>query len=1249
MPSIVDAYVSLLPETSRIAPGLRDAVRDAERTLPKVTVEVDADTAKAEAQVDAAARDRKATIEVDADTLNASAQRAFAQMSSSATSAGADIGNSMGKGMHPALMAAGITAWAGIASSASGVLGLIPAALAGAGTSIGTLALGLDGVKDAWDATGKAAEDSGKAQENQAKAVTSAQQALRSAVQDEASAQKDVANARKDARQQLEDLNIQLRGGKLDERQAILDLKAAERDLRTGRFRDSIEYEQAQLRVDQAKQRVIESQDRQNDLQDRANEATAKGVEGADNVVAANQRLAATQQQVANAQASLAEAQNQTSSAADAAATAMANLSPSGQALVQTLQTLKPIWDDFRKSIQEPLLANLGPEITQLAGTYLPMLSGPLQEMSGLLNQAFVGFSDFLQQPETMQSISTILANVNESFRQFQPTMATLSQAFLQLTETGTQYLPQLGQVIDAVAQGFSEFVNSGSLGEWIHIGVQSFQDFVPVAFTVLDIFRELAPIGQALIPALGQILAAIQPAIAPMAETFGSFINVLTPAVELLGHLVSVVEGAVAPAYKQWFDAMTPVMQQLSAALLPVIQQLGPVLGQMAMTLSNVMVQGINTLLPVLIPLVQQMGQWLLAVVPLLPPLVELATSALPMVQQVVAPLLPLVTQLAGLFTNLANTVVPPLVAVIEGLSDTFSARFNIIKTVVETTWNVIKPILDLIKAKINEIADGPLGKILDIGGKLLGGPLGTTLLSGALNGPTTTTGTPVAAAMPGMVVPRQVGSDSGLTPASIGIKGQIAGAFPSITDIGGWRDSDAKQYPNEHVAGKAIDVMIPKDVLGTQQGSWLGDQIASFALRDPNVDYVIWNRQIIRKDGAKPYTGPHPHDDHVHVHTEGGSVPNLASFTPPTPSTSQVTAQSPLPTAVNTAAPVAAAAPSVTGAAMPTTLTRGSSRDQVAQAIIGEAQRRGFSREQTIAVLATAMQESNLNPTASGGGGAWQGIFQQDTSYPGRNDPNSNIGEFFNRLGAPTGDIWSQIFKLQQGTPITASNARTGYLTEIQSKTGAATELYDTLAGKVGVPSMGAFTSPQLGTATSPMYVTYGDGSAFAKQDGGGKELGQNILGGIMEIFGVDGSVFSNLLDTPVFQGFKGVMSMLTKPGPSGQSLLSSVMGGDGAALADPSGGLGAYAQTALGAVKGLTGVQPQPFGEFDVGGRDRRQPSDYHNPQAGSSPGPGNMNDYRIIQNFNGPTSAQQGFNAARDANIPRMRQGMRPLPS
>jgi hypothetical protein len=133
---------------------------------------------------------------------------------------------------------------------------------------------------------------------------------------------------------------------------------------------------------------------------------------------------------------------------------------------------------------------------------------------------------------------------------------------------------------------------------------------------------------------------------------------------------------------------------------------------------------------------------------------------------------------------------------------------------------------------------------------------------------------------------------------------------------------------------------------------------------------------------------------------------------------------------------------------------LTASSGKEQVAAAIIAEAQRRGFNAEQTKAVLSTALQESGLNPTSKGGGGAWHGIFQQDTSYPGRDDPNTNISEFFNRLGAPTNDIWGQIFALQQGQPY--ATGRKAYMSEIQSQLGNATSLYSQVAGSGGgVPS--------------------------------------------------------------------------------------------------------------------------------------------------------------------------------------------------
>lgn len=127
-----------------------------------------------------------------------------------------------------------------------------------------------------------------------------------------------------------------------------------------------------------------------------------------------------------------------------------------------------------------------------------------------------------------------------------------------------------------------------------------------------------------------------------------------------------------------------------------------------------------------------------------------------------------------------------------------------------------------------------------------------------------------------------------------------------------------------------------------------------------------------------------------------------------------------------------------------------------EVAAAIIREAQRRGYSPAQVIAILSTAMQESGLNPRAVSPNGLWKDIFQQDSSYAGRDNPSTAVSEFFNRLGAKGGpaspDIWKSIFWLQQAPGASSADAalssgRRAYLAEVQSQVGPATRLYHEL----------------------------------------------------------------------------------------------------------------------------------------------------------------------------------------------------------
>ena len=137
---------------------------------------------------------------------------------------------------------------------------------------------------------------------------------------------------------------------------------------------------------------------------------------------------------------------------------------------------------------------------------------------------------------------------------------------------------------------------------------------------------------------------------------------------------------------------------------------------------------------------------------------------------------------------------------------------------------------------------------------------------------------------------------------------------------------------------------------------------------------------------------------------------------------------------------------------------LTLNSRPHEVAAAIMHEAHRRGYSPYQTTAILATAMQESNLSPRAVSPNRQWQSIFQQDASYPGRRNPNLAIYEFFNRLdrhGGPSSpDIWKSIFWLQQrpGEPSAEAaytNGRQAYIREIRSQHHRAVAMYRDIVG--------------------------------------------------------------------------------------------------------------------------------------------------------------------------------------------------------
>lgn len=473
-----EASLSIVPDARAFKAKLE---ADLKRINAEYAVNITADLARARSELDRFRAEQEArTIHLRAEVDRDHLRRSFSSLQNDFSSLGSSLGQALkidaavvGVDLLPAL-ATGLASVAQALQQVAQAGLAVPGILAGIGASVGTLAVGLGGVKDAWSAVTKASDQSGTALARTAQQGIANTNALRNAKIDEARAQKDVAQAYKDARQSLEDLNIEQRGGVLSEKEAILDAARARRDLATGRYKDALDYEEAQLRVEQADQRVVEARQHNIELQRKVSDANTKGIEGSDQVVAANERLVRSHQAVQAAQASL-DTQG-AGGAADKVAEAMAKLAPNAREFVQAMIDLKPTFAEFRSNTQQALFAGMAESIKTLAARDLPMLRTGFSGIATALNRDFKQLFASLGSDNSVGLIGRILGNTGIADGKIQAAIEPIVHAVEVLTAAGSDSLPRLADAMDHVAERFERFISQadqdGRLKKWIDDGL---------------------------------------------------------------------------------------------------------------------------------------------------------------------------------------------------------------------------------------------------------------------------------------------------------------------------------------------------------------------------------------------------------------------------------------------------------------------------------------------------------------------------------------------------------------------------------------------------------------------------------------------------------------------------------------------------------------------------------------------------------------------------------------------------------
>lgn len=681
-----------------------------------IPVRLDLDLTRARAGLEAfLARRRNLEVKVDFVGLGAIRNLTIGGLSGDVTkaaSAMALLGGAAGAALG-AVSALGV-----------GIAALGPAAIAG----ISTLAVGLNGVKDAFSALSAADDSAATDTAANAQARVTAERGVRDAKKESKQAEQDLTRARKDAQKQMRDLNLEVRGGVLSEKEAQLDLADARKDL--ANLKPGDDYERAQLRVAKAEQSLIETRYRNNDLAEKQQETNAKGVEGSDLVTAAKDRQTAAEERLADAQAALTQAMSGSSSAQDKAAQALAKLAPEARAFALTVQNqVKPAFAELvGQPTQNALFAGSAEGIKQLTDVMFPVLGRGMTGVATQINGLTKDFAEFWKAPENLGAIESIfsgtasfIGGLGPGLKQATTGLLSIGQAF---EPVAAQIGASVGNLAGSIMQPFTDALNSGALtqllGQFGPILDGLGAGLQPVIAGFIQIGNTVAPLVG---PFFAQLGASLGQLAGPLGDLGATFLQTITPLLPVVSEFASQLLTAVRP--------LLPILGQIAGSLLTALQPaIGP-LGQIAQVVGGALAQAITALAPSIGPLSSAFASLVSAVAPILPVVAQVASGLLtalapalqkifeaagPIIQQMTALMLPIFEQLQPIIAEVADKIASALVSAInqlapyipqiaESFGNLVLALAPLLPQLLDIGLSLLPPLLDLFVAILPQL----------------------------------------------------------------------------------------------------------------------------------------------------------------------------------------------------------------------------------------------------------------------------------------------------------------------------------------------------------------------------------------------------------------------------------------------------------------------------------------------------------------------------------------------------------------
>ncbi|MFF4900416.1 hypothetical protein [Streptomyces sp. NPDC001068] len=352
---------------------------------------------------------------------------------------------------------------------------------------------------------------------------------------------------------------------------------------------------------------------------------------------------------------------------ADDFAASLDALSPKAQAAAREVRALKPAFEQLRNSVQDAFFTQFQGQITATAKALNGPLKTGLAQIARGWGSAARGVLGYIQGSQGVANVRTILTATGSAVTGLAQTTNKLTAGLLQVASVvAEQFGPELGGGIANLGQKFGDWLQTiaqgGQAVSWVDGAVNTLARLGDIAGNVKGIFSGLFAASDGAGAGVLNNLQTVTKAVSDLVNS--------AQGQTALGNIFTTV-GQVAQQLGPIISALVGNVGKIAPALAPIVTGLGPVLVELINQLGTAVQGG----LPQLAVVFQDIGTAVIALAPALPPLAVAAASLVRSAADLLVPLAPVVALLAQL--------VGPVVSLAAPLIVTGVAVFGLVKAV--------------------------------------------------------------------------------------------------------------------------------------------------------------------------------------------------------------------------------------------------------------------------------------------------------------------------------------------------------------------------------------------------------------------------------------------------------------------------------------------------------------------------------------------------------------------------------------